>query len=221
VALIGGDAGSVTRLDEARAMLVPVANSIPMLDSSAELPVGVGAGGRAVAERRAVVLNDYQRETNGVSPGGPLGVQAAVGVPILHEGRALGALVVVSVSSRGQFGEPDVEALELLAAEAASALVGMERARLSGALLAARTAAHHINNQLALTVGYAELLARHPKLPAELKRMADEALRGAQEAADTLHRMLRIARLEEAEGPDAPQTLEPILDLERSSPGAQ
>src|SRR2546422_567217 len=81
-------------------------------------------------------------------------------------------------------------------AEAAALVRGREAARLDGALLAGRTLEHPLGNQLALTVGYVELLARHPQLDAELRPLAEEALRGAVQAAETVQRMQQIARLE-------------------------
>ncbi|MBA2447781.1 MAG: hypothetical protein H0V51_07130 [Chloroflexi bacterium] len=50
-----------------------------------------------------------------------------------------------------------------------------------------------MNNQLALSVGYGELLTRSPRLPDDLRLQAEEALRGAEEAAETLARLCRIA----------------------------
>src|SRR5438552_5254294 len=98
-------------------------------------------------------------------------------------------LLVAMATSRG------------LLAEARELLRGREEARLEGGLLVGRTLEHHLGNQLALTVGYAELLMRHPKLDAELRPMAAEALRGAAEAAETVQRLQRLARLAEAPAP--------------------
>ena len=84
--------------------------------------------------------------------------------------------------------------------------------RMQGALLAARTVEHHLGNELALTMGYSELLSTEPQLPERYKPMADAALRGVQQAADTLSKLRRIIRLEEVPGGAAL----PMLDLERS-----
>jgi PAS domain S-box-containing protein len=93
---------------------------------------------------------------------------------------------------------------------------GRERARLEGALLAARTALHHMSNQLALTVGYAELLASDSRLPPDLREPAAEALQGAEDAVRTLRSLQRVARLEATDqgAPDGP-----VLDVERSIDG--
>ena len=97
-----------------------------------------------------------------------------------------------------QFTEVDAESLEILAGVAASVVAGLRRARLAGAMLAARTAQHHLNNQLALTIGYADMLAQDPRLPDDLRDYAAEILTSAQEAAETVDKLRRVTRLEEA-----------------------
>src|SRR5689334_16201832 len=82
--------------------------------------------------------------------------------------------------------------------------------RMQGALLAARTVEHHLGNELALTMGYSELLSTEPDLPERYRPMADAALRGVQQAADTLSKLRRIIRLEETDGSDGVT----MLDLE-------
>jgi DNA-binding response OmpR family regulator len=84
--------------------------------------------------------------------------------------------------------------------------------RMQGALLAARTVEHHLGNELALTMGYSELLSTEPDLPERYRPMADAALKGVQEAADTLSKLRRIIRLEEAPSGAGIS----MLDLERS-----
>ena len=126
--------------------------------------------------------------------------------PRLFLGVLFGAATILLVSMATSRG---------LLAEAAALVRGREAARLDGALLAGRTLEHHLGNQLALTVGYAELLLRHPKLDAELRPMAAEALRGAAEAAETVQRLQRLARLAEAPAPVGTEG-RPILDLDRS-----
>jgi signal transduction histidine kinase len=88
------------------------------------------------------------------------------------------------------------------------------RARLEGILLAARTMEHALGNKLALTLGWAELLAAHPALADELRPFAAEALAGAQQATTILRQLQALSRVEEADwGPNVPTT----IDLTRSS----
>ncbi len=86
-------------------------------------------------------------------------------------------------------------------------------ARLGGALLMARTAAHLLNNQLAMTVGYADLLASDERLPADARAAAREALHGAESAAATITRLGRILDLP-TEDRGAPGR--PIIALQQS-----
>ena len=87
-----------------------------------------------------------------------------------------------------------------------------ERARLEGALLAARTAQHGPSNQLAPTLGATSLLSEDPRLDDDLRELARQAADGAEEAARIVQRLQRISRLEEVDqgGPG------PVLDLGRS-----
>jgi signal transduction histidine kinase len=81
-----------------------------------------------------------------------------------------------------------------------------DAARLEGVLLAARTMQHEMNNQLGMTVGYAELLADDPSLSAEQREMARSALHGAEQAAALLDRLRSITRIDvqHVGAPDGP-----------------
>lgn len=86
--------------------------------------------------------------------------------------------------------------------------------RLEGALLAARTTAHLVNNQLTKTVGLCEWLAGNPDLPTHLRPKAIRALAGARQGALTIQQLMFLARLEEIDhGPGIGTT----LDLDRST----
>jgi hypothetical protein len=112
-----------------------------------------------------------------------------------------------------QFGLEDAELLDVLAGLAAATIVGHEEARLEGVLLSARTAQHEVNNRLSLERGYAEILADHPDLPADLQHPAEEIVRAARAAADILRKLGKLDALREVEwGPG----LRPTLDLGES-----
>ena len=61
---------------------------------------------------------------------------------------------------------------------------------LEDALLKAHDVQHELNNQLALTTGYAELLAQDPRLPADLQDAAREALVGGLGAVEAGKRLI-------------------------------
>lgn len=70
-------------------------------------------------------------------------------------------------------------------------------ARLAGAVLTARTLQHHLNNDLALTVGYCELLSTRGADGATAQVWAGEALQGARQAVRMLEALQRLTHLEE------------------------
>ena len=81
-----------------------------------------------------------------------------------------------------------------------------EAARLEGVLLAARTMQHEINNQLGVTVGYAELLAQDASLSSEQREMAQTALQGAERASALLNQLRKVTRVDllHVGAPDGP-----------------
>lgn len=106
----------------------------------------------------------------------------------------------------------DVEALLLLVEQFTH--VAQERARLEGVLLAARTAQHALNNTLALTVGYAEMVARDPRLPDDLRQHSMAALQSAEQASALLTDLGRVTRLDEV---DIGAPGGPVLNLPRKA----
>jgi PAS domain S-box-containing protein len=88
--------------------------------------------------------------------------------------------------------------------------------QLAGVLLAARTAEHEVNNELARVVGFCELLLHRTELAPEHRRWAEEALDGARQAAIKIQRLGHVSQVVEKHfGP----TRDPdftTIDLERS-----
>jgi DNA-binding response OmpR family regulator len=206
VALVEGDAGAVYRWDETAARLVPVATSSS--DVPAEGRDGLGQGnlrleegavGRAAQSRAPVVASND-------------GAGSEVAVPLLHEGRLVGGLVVRTGRNRLTSSDENVESLEMLAGVAAAALVGLERAQLVAVTLAARELAHVLNNDLALPVGALELLKEDPALLPHLRQIVEEAGAGLAAAAGHVRRLQQVVRIQTKETP-----VGPALDLERSA----
>ncbi len=149
------------------------------------------------------------------------GVGQGVCAPITDGAAVLGALSVWGEVVT----EADLPTIALLGRHAGGALSGLrlrrrelERARLGGALLVARTVAHEINNALSPVAGFAELLALAPEV-AQVPRLTTFARligEGAQRATQAVARLQRIIVLEETESPLGPDR--PVLDLDRSAP---
>jgi CheY-like chemotaxis protein len=200
IQLVGGSAGIVARWDDEDNELVAVGASSPELNAR-RLRLGEGASGRAAQQRAPVLLRRSEED----EPDPVLleaHLESAIAVPLLHEARLVGTLAIGSGRSDKVFTEEDTELLEMLASMAASALVAHEHARLDGVLLAARTAQHELNNQLAVARGYAEMLAISRDLPPHLVEMAMEVKNAADEAATIVRQMGTISHIRERQWPD-------------------
>jgi GAF domain-containing protein len=205
--LVGGSAGVVTRWDAEQQLLLPV-GAIPRSLEEHRWRLGEGVSGRAAKRRVPVFEADpLLREAH---------LERAIGVPLLHEARLVGTLAIGRGSAQGSdkaFTQEDADLLELLASTAAAALVALEHARLDGVLLAARTAQHELNNQLAVARGYAEMLVGSPELPAHLHEMAEEVMNAADDAADIVRQLRNISRIHEHQWNNASDT---TINLARS-----
>ena len=141
--------------------------------------MGIDKRAEAGRQRAAVGLIEVPHTAlegadQGGSNGFPLGGRERADEAALAVLVAIGATVAVRVVQR----------------VAREHVAGLERARLAGVQLAARTAQHELNNSLALTLGNAEMLAEHPDLPTDLRVLADQSLRGAQLAAEAVDRLV-------------------------------
>jgi GAF domain-containing protein len=198
VALLRGQVGSVACWSEEEQVLKRVWSTIPLVDGRpVDIRPGEGLGGQAIVLRRPVFSNDYMDDPHALGVARRVGLRAGIAAPLLRDGEILGALMIGTRDPDIKFSQEDAEALEILASVAASVVAGLRRARLGGALLAARTAQHHLNNQLGVTIGYADLLVNDPRLPADLRDYATEILSSALDAAKTVDRLRRVTRLEE------------------------
>jgi CheY-like chemotaxis protein/putative methionine-R-sulfoxide reductase with GAF domain len=195
IELVGGSTGIVARWDDDDKALVALGASTPELNAQ-RLRLGEGASGRAAQQRAPVLLRRSQHgDPDPILAEAHL--ESAIAVPLLHEARLVGTLAIGSGSSDKVFTQQDTELLEMLASMAASALVAHEHARMDGVMLAARTAQHELNNQLAVARGYAELLAGSADLPADLAEMAQEVKKAADEAAAIVRQMSNISHIRE------------------------
>jgi GAF domain-containing protein len=200
ISLLRGQVGSVACWSEEEQVLKRVWSTIPLVDGRPhDIRPGEGLGGQVIVLRRPLFSNDYMNDPIALGVAKRVGLHAGIAAPLLRDGQILGAIMIGTRDPDVRFTDEDAEDLEILAGVAASVVAGLRRARLAGALLAARTAQHHLNNLLGVTIGYADLLAEDPRLPPDLQEYVAEILTSAQEAAETVDRLRRVTRLEEAE----------------------
>lgn len=138
---------------------------------------------------------------------------SSIAVALIHEGQLLGTLALGTRDTRREFTREEAESLETMGTLCAAALAALERARLEGVLLAARTAQHELNNRLGVVLGYAEMLAEYPGLPAPMADLVSEIVSGAKELAETVDQLRRVTRIRETPRPSLTGS---TLDLHES-----
>ncbi len=113
------------------------------------------------------------------------------------EGSILGERLIVTTASPTLDANGQVDGVLCVRYDLTEAQQSaLNEERLTQVLLTARRLQHYLGNQLALTLGYVELLTFDPRLPDELRDRVDEALRGVVEATETLSQLRLVTRLE-------------------------
>lgn len=138
---------------------------------------------------------------------------SCIAVPLVHEGQLLGTLTLGTRDKRRTFSREEAESLETMGTLCAAALAALERARLEGVLLAARTAQHELNNRLGVVLGYAEMLAEYPGLSENMAELVNEIVSGAKDLAETVDQLRRVTRIRET---PRPSLTGPTLNLHES-----
>jgi signal transduction histidine kinase len=143
---VGGDTGALLAWDEARGVLVPLRNTVPTAAEYTVLRPGEGVAGRAIQEMHVTVLHDYQGQSGDETPAGKAGVRAAIGAPLVLDGRLLGAVTANTTVPNKRFDSADMQVFQLYAGQAAAVMTTVrrfetERRQRRGAEEAARAAA--------------------------------------------------------------------------------
>jgi DNA-binding response OmpR family regulator len=170
---------------------------------------------QGVSEAEAGPLFSQMREVAAaaVAQRGPVVEGGSMAVALIHEGQLLGTLALGTRDARRTSSREETETLETMATFCAAALAALERARLEGVLLAARTAQHELNNRLGVVLGYAEMLAEYPGLPESMNELVTEIVSGAKDMAETVDQLRRVTRIREA---PRPSLTGPTLNLHES-----
>lgn len=125
--LLGDPVAGLRLVDEDDPTAMRLVASVGLTDEQyaqvREGVVGQGAGGRAIAEDRVVVVEDYPAAADGIARFGEFGVQNALAAPVRVNGRVVGSLVVASFEAGRRYGLVEQEILEALAEHAGLALL--------------------------------------------------------------------------------------------------
>lgn len=188
--LLAGSAGAAGRWNPRTSSLEVVAKNGP--EAIVAERGGQVRDALAVAIQTGKTVSEDARQ-----PGSVESRHHVLAVPLTGVGGPLAGLALMRGNEQLPFTAEDAAMLELLASIAVAHLRGQERARLDGILLAARTMEHEINNELARTVGFAELLTRATGLSDEQRLFAQQALEGANLAAATVQQFHKLVRVSE------------------------
>ncbi|WP_433558334.1 response regulator [Pseudonocardia xinjiangensis] len=124
VVLLGGDAGSISTVDEAAGTYRKQVDLGVGCQEGKVFSLREGATGAVVANRAPVVFDSYSQVSGGhVAPSDRTRLHATVAVPIEWGGEIIGACVVFSTDPQVRFRDEDIELLGLFATHAAIAIV--------------------------------------------------------------------------------------------------
>jgi DNA-binding response OmpR family regulator len=194
--LTGLEAGFVTELaDDRESVVAQKLVGVSHAEAGALLGVMRDVASVAAAQRRP--------EIDG----------SCIAVALIHEGQLLATLALGTRDTRRAFSREEAESIETMGTLCAAALAAVERARLEGVLLAARTAQHELNNRLGVVLGYAEMLAEYPGLPENMNELVAEIVSGAKDLAETVDQLRRVTRIRET---PRPSLTGPTLNLHES-----
>lgn len=156
-------------------------------------PVGEGAGGRAIAENRLVVIDDYNRPGRGIPTLASENLQTAMAAPVREAGKVVGSLVVATYTPGRHYTNEEQEALLSLAEHASLALTdartveAMREAQHAKDMFLAMVS-HELKTPLTVIMGTLRTFQRHAgTMSPELR---DEMLASAFDRGRELERLI-------------------------------
>jgi two-component sensor histidine kinase len=166
-------------------------------------PVGQGAGGRAIAENRLVIIDDYAADGNAVPVFQEHRMTTAMAAPVHENGRVVGSLVVASYVPDRHYSVLEQEALGSLAQHASLALTdaktveAMREAQHAKDMFLAMVS-HELKTPLTVIMGTLRTLESHGGAlsPEVAHEMVKTAYARGEELRRLIDRLLRGARAE-------------------------
>lgn len=166
-------------------------------------PVGEGAGGRAIAENRLVIINDYASAPSGIPALAVDRLQTAMAAPVREAGKVVGSLVVATYAAGRTYSPEEQEALLSLAEHASVALTdaraveAMREAQHAKDMFLAMVS-HELKTPLTVIMGTLRTLQKHDAtLTPELREeMLQSAFARGRELERLIDRLLQGSRAE-------------------------
>ncbi|MFP5352978.1 MAG: GAF domain-containing protein [Actinomycetota bacterium] len=207
VELLGDEIAGIRLIDPedpAYVNLVSVVGVTPQqFEALKRGPVGEGAGGRAVAENRLVIIHDYEQAPSGVPVLAADRLQAAMAAPVREGGKVVGSLVVGSHKPDRKYSLQEQEALLSLAEHASLALTdarsveAMREAQHAKDMFLAMVS-HELKTPLTVIMGTLRTFQKHAAtMRPELRdEMLDSAFDRGRELERLIDRLLQGSRAE-------------------------
>lgn len=169
-------------------------------------PIGEGAGGRAMAEDKLVVINDYSRSSDALQAFAKSGLRAAMAAPVRESGEPIGSLVVATFKEGRYFTNGERGALLALAEHAGLAITdartvqAMREAQRAKDMFLAMVS-HELKTPLTVIMGTIRTLDRHHGSISEetRKEMFDAAYERCRDLEKLIDRLLQGASSELAD----------------------
>ena len=176
---------------------------VPALERS---PIGEGAGGRAMAEDKLVILDDYSRSPDALEAFAKSHLKAAMAAPVRESGQPIGSLVVATFNEGRHFTNGERGALLALAEHAGLAITdartvqAMREAQRAKDMFLAMVS-HELKTPLTVIMGTIRTLDRHQaSLPETTRReMLDAAYERCRDLEKLIDRLLQGASAELAD----------------------
>ena len=206
--LVGRGSASLYRWDERARLLRHADNVEPERGVPLVLRAGEGISGQAFLTLKPVIVNDYAHWEHAVASTREAGWRAAIAVPLLRGGQAVGVLTVRSTYPLARFDEEDARLLGLFGDQALAALTTaelLEQQRLAVEQLERLNAAksnfvsivsHEFRTPLTGIQGFSELIRDEDLTPAEMKEYAGDINADAQRLNRMITEMLDLDRME-------------------------
>ena len=195
--LVGDEIAGIRLIDPedpAYVDLVSVVGVTPkQFESLKRGPVGEGAGGRAVAENRLVIIHNYDKAPTAVPVLAADQLQAAMAAPVREAGKVVGSLVVATHAPNRTYSEEEQEALLALAEHASLALTDARsieamREAQHGKDMFLAMVSHELKTPLTVIMGTLKTFQRHAaSMRPDLR---DEMLNSAFERGRELERLI-------------------------------